>query len=175
MSWSWTKWWLGVQTHSHSHEEGTAVPLPPQEAQKIWHGPSDQEWLLDKSLNVLEWSSQSLDLNPIKYLWSYLNIALQQLSPSKLTEYERICREEWEKLPKYSCASLVVSYLRRIEAVFTVKGASTKYWVNGLNTYLTVIFQLDIFYRFANISKKQFLPCHFGVLCVDWWRGKKTI
>ena len=27
-----------------------------------------QEWLRDKSLNVLEWPSQSPDLNPIKYL-----------------------------------------------------------------------------------------------------------
>ena len=27
-----------------------------------------QEWLREKSLNVLEWSSQSLDLNPIEHL-----------------------------------------------------------------------------------------------------------
>jgi hypothetical protein len=30
-----------------------------------------------------------------------------------LTELERICREEWEKLPKYRCAILVASYPRR--------------------------------------------------------------
>ena len=34
-----------------------------------------------------------------------------------LTELERICR----------CANLVVSYPRRLEAVITAKGASTKY------------------------------------------------
>ena len=62
-----------------------------------------QEWLRDKSQNVLEWPSQSPDLNPIEHLWRDLKIAVQRRSPSNLTELERICREEWEKLPKYRC------------------------------------------------------------------------
>jgi hypothetical protein len=44
-----------------------------------------------------------------------------------LTELERICREEWEKLPKYRCPKLVATYPRRLEAVIAAKGASTKY------------------------------------------------
>ena len=56
-----------------------------------------------------------------------LKIAVQQRSQSNLTELERICREEWKKLPKYRCAKLVSSYPRRLEAVFADKGASTKY------------------------------------------------
>ena len=52
-----------------------------------------QEWLRHKSLNVLEWPSQSLDLNPIKHLWKDLKIAVQRRSSSNLT-LERICREE---------------------------------------------------------------------------------
>ena len=82
-----------------------------------------QEWLRDKSLNVLEWPSQS----PDKHLWRDLKIAVQRHSPSNLTELERICKEEWEKLPKYRCAKLVASYPRRLEAVIAAKGASTKY------------------------------------------------
>ena len=54
-----------------------------------------QEWLRDKSPNVLEWPSQCPDLNPIEHLWRYLKIAVQQRSPSNLTELERMCREEW--------------------------------------------------------------------------------
>jgi 5-formyltetrahydrofolate cyclo-ligase len=66
-------------------------------------------------------------LNSIEHLWRYLKIAVQQHSPSYLTELERSCSEEWEKLPKYSCAKLVASYPRRPEAVFTAKSASRKY------------------------------------------------
>ena len=76
-----------------------------------------QQWLWDKSLNVLEWPSQSLDLYPIEHLWRDMKIAMQQRSPSNLTDLERICREEYEKLPKYRCAKLVASYTRRLEAV----------------------------------------------------------
>ena len=69
-----------------------------------------QKWLRDKSLNVLEGQSQNPDLNPNKHLWRDLKIAVQRRSSSNLTELERICREEWEKLPKYSCAKFVASY-----------------------------------------------------------------
>jgi hypothetical protein len=56
-----------------------------------------------------------------------MKIAVQRCSPSNLTELERICREEWEKLPKYTCARLVEPYPRRLEAVIAAKSASKKY------------------------------------------------
>uniref|UniRef100_A0A8C8C490 Tc1-like transposase DDE domain-containing protein n=1 Tax=Oncorhynchus tshawytscha TaxID=74940 RepID=A0A8C8C490_ONCTS len=86
-----------------------------------------QKLIRDKCLNVLECPSQSSDLNPIEHLWRDLKIVVKQRSPSKLSELEKICREEWEKLPKYRCAKLVASYPRRLEAVIAAKGASTKY------------------------------------------------
>jgi hypothetical protein len=82
-----------------------------------------QDWLRDKSVNVLEWPSQSPDLNTNQHFCRDLKIAVQRCSPSKLTELERICREESEKIPKYRYAKLVASYPRRLEAV---KGASSK-------------------------------------------------
>jgi hypothetical protein len=84
-----------------------------------------QEWLRDKSPNVLEWPSQSSGMNQNQHLWRDLTIAVQQRSTFNLTEVEGICREEWEKLqilPK-----LAASYPRRPDDVITAKGASTKY------------------------------------------------
>jgi hypothetical protein len=62
-----------------------------------------QEWLRDKSLNVLEGPHKNLDLNLVNHLWRDLKIAVQLCSSSNLTELKRICRKEWEKLPKYRC------------------------------------------------------------------------
>ena len=56
-----------------------------------------------------------------------MKIALQRRSTSNLTELERICREEWEDLPKYRYVMLVASYPRRLKAVIAAKGASIKY------------------------------------------------
>ena len=42
------------------------------------------EWFKGKQLNVLEWPSQSPDLNPIENLWYDLKIAVQQRNTSNL-------------------------------------------------------------------------------------------
>ena len=126
------------------------------------------EWLRDNSVNVLEWPSQSPDLsNPKENLWRDLKMAVHRQSPSNLTELERICREEWQNIPKCRFAKLVTSDPRRLEAVITSKGASTKYWVKGPVTYVNVIFQFLFFNKFAKMSKILFLLCHYGVLSVD--------
>uniref|UniRef100_A0A8C4XD91 Tc1-like transposase DDE domain-containing protein n=1 Tax=Erpetoichthys calabaricus TaxID=27687 RepID=A0A8C4XD91_ERPCA len=86
-----------------------------------------KEWLQDNTVNVLEWPSQSPDLNPIEHLWRDLKIAVHRRFPSNLMELERCCKEEWAKLAKDRCAKLVVSYSKRLEAGIAAKGALTKY------------------------------------------------
>ncbi|KAG2459502.1 TCB1 transposase, partial [Polypterus senegalus] len=86
-----------------------------------------KEWLQDNSVNVLEWPSQSPDLNPIEHLWRDLKMAVPRRFPSKLMELQRCCKEEWAKLAKDRCAKLVALYSKRLDAVIAAKGASTKY------------------------------------------------
>ena len=68
-----------------------------------------KNWLQDNSVNVLEWPSQSQDLNPIEHLWRDLKMAVHRRSPSNLMELERFYKEEWAKLAKDRCAKLVAS------------------------------------------------------------------
>ena len=78
-----------------------------------------KEWLRNNSVTILDWPSQSPDLNPIEHLWRDLKMAVHQCSPSNLTELERI--------PKSRCEKLVASFPRRLMAVLAQKGASTQY------------------------------------------------
>ncbi|CAJ0923267.1 unnamed protein product [Ranitomeya imitator] len=59
-----------------------------------------KEWLQNNSVTILDWPSQSPDLNPIEHLWRDQKMAVHQRSPSNLTELERICKEEWQRIPK---------------------------------------------------------------------------
>lgn len=86
-----------------------------------------QEWLRKKHIKVLEWPSQSPDLNPIENLWRELKVQVAKRQPKNLKDLELICKEEWAKIPASTCANLIKDYRKRLLSVIENKGYSTKY------------------------------------------------
>ena len=86
-----------------------------------------KEWLRKKHLKVLEWLCQSPDLNPIENLWRELKVRIAQRQPRNLKDLEKVCMEEWAKIPAAVCANLVKNYRKRMISVIANKGFCTKY------------------------------------------------
>uniref|UniRef100_A0AAZ3QIE7 Tc1-like transposase DDE domain-containing protein n=1 Tax=Oncorhynchus tshawytscha TaxID=74940 RepID=A0AAZ3QIE7_ONCTS len=65
------------------------------------------KWLKDNKAKVLEWSSQSPDLNPIENMWAELKKRVRARRPKNLSQLHHLCQEEWTKIHQTYCGKLV--------------------------------------------------------------------
>ena len=75
------------------------------------------KWLKDNKVKVLEWPSQSPDLNPVENVWSELKKRVQARRPTNLTQLHQLCQEEWAKIHVTYCGKLVKGYPKRLTQV----------------------------------------------------------
>ena len=65
-----------------------------------------KQWLQRKKVKVLEWPSQSPDLNPIENLWKELKIQVHKRNPQNVGKLKTVCQQEWEKIDSDFCKKL---------------------------------------------------------------------
>ena len=88
-----------------------------------------QAFLEELGLMLLEWPTQSPDLNPIEHLWTHLKRKLAEYpEPAGGVEelWERM-NEEWGKIPADVVLRLIESIPHRVQAVLRAKVGHTKY------------------------------------------------
>ncbi len=71
---------------------------------------------------MTQWSSMSLDLNPIEHLWGILKRQVEHHSPSSIQSLKEVILEEWKKIDLAKCRQLVHSMPRRLGAVIKNHG-----------------------------------------------------
>jgi transposase len=88
-----------------------------------------KNYLKNAKFEVLDWASQSADLNPIENLWDQVKDQIEARTDraSSLSDVFRIVQEEWARLPLDFIQNLITSMPRRCQAVIDSKGYSTKY------------------------------------------------
>jgi transposase len=86
-------------------------------------------WFEENNVQLLDWPSNSPDLNPIENLWAYLKTKLKgyPTKPKSIKQLWERMECEWEAIPQDYCKKLVDSMPDRICKVIKAKGAWIKY------------------------------------------------
>jgi transposase len=87
-----------------------------------------KNYLSQKNIRVLDWPSNSPDLNPIEHLWVDLKRRLDNAEhPINKNQLWDVIQEKWEEISPEVCRKLVWSMPGRIAAVFKAHGGYTRY------------------------------------------------
>ena len=88
---------------------------------------SVKKFFASSKIRVMEWPSQSPDLNPIEHLWEHVDRNLPKVKPKNKAELFQNIRNCWSQIPIDVLIKLVDSMPDRCRAVITSKGYPTKY------------------------------------------------
>lgn len=85
-------------------------------------------WFKDRKINLIDWPSQSPDLNPIEHLWTTLKSELySENQPAKgVFELWQRTQQAWSKISKEDVQKLIQSMPNRCARVIASKGGYTE-------------------------------------------------
>lgn len=86
-----------------------------------------KEWFHRHRINLMEWPSQSPDLNPIENLWEELKRSVECKKAKNDNEKYAQLEAAWKSIPQHKIDKLMDSMPRRCQAVINAKGFATKY------------------------------------------------
>src|SRR5687767_9771221 len=76
-----------------------------------------KEFIAENEINVIDWPSNSSDLNPIENMWQIIKDNVEKRMPQDINELTRFLAEEWKAIPQETVNNLVSSMKNRCELV----------------------------------------------------------
>ncbi|GBB92182.1 hypothetical protein RclHR1_01980007 [Rhizophagus clarus] len=86
-----------------------------------------KEFLRDNVPEVMDWPSNSPDLNLIENLWAIVKGNVERRMPKNLNDLERFMVEEWNSIPETVILGLVGSMKKRCELIIENNGERISY------------------------------------------------
>ncbi|CAI2347796.1 unnamed protein product [Caenorhabditis sp. 36 PRJEB53466] len=86
-----------------------------------------KDWFRRRHVNLLDWPSQSPDLNPIEHLWEHVERQLRGIRASNANQKFDQLQFVWQAIPMSVIHTLLDSMPKRCQAVIDAKGYPTKY------------------------------------------------
>jgi hypothetical protein len=104
---------------------------------KNWHLQQDndpkhtshvaKEFIAENGINVIDWPSNSPDLNPIENMWQIIKNNVEKWMPQNINELNRFLVEEWEAIPHETVNNLIFSMKNRCESILAKNGDRIPY------------------------------------------------
>lgn len=86
-----------------------------------------KNWFSDNAVPVMDWPSQSPDLNPIEHMWDVVENKLAGKRAKNAKEKFAQLEQAWREVSQETIDNLIDSMPRRCQAVIDAKGFATKY------------------------------------------------
>ena len=86
------------------------------------------KWFLEENnIEIMEWPSQSLDLNPIEHVWAYMKRELGGKNFKTRDDLKSELLSLWSNIPQGFIDKLIRSIPKRVQEVIKAGGRSIKY------------------------------------------------
>jgi transposase len=86
-----------------------------------------KEFLQANVPSVMDWPSNSPDLNPIENMWAIVKRSVEMRQPKNIAELERFMVEEWDNIPQNVIMNLIRSMNERCQLVIDNNGERIPY------------------------------------------------
>jgi DDE superfamily endonuclease/Transposase len=86
-----------------------------------------QEFFKHNEITVLDWPSQSPDLNPIEHLWDFVKREVRKRGLTSIRDLKEKVKAIWDEITLEQCRKLVNTMPKRIEELFRNRGKHTRY------------------------------------------------